>query len=82
MVRENKQPRKTSKCCKGGITRKLDKDGFCIAHMTDTEDLQTGLVNVEYLSSLSCHQPSVGECKYLPLPPQSIKRCKKSVQQE
>ena len=69
MARKNEQPRKTDKCRKGGITRKLDNSGYCIARMTATENLQTGLVNVEYLSSHSCHKPSIEECRFLPLPP-------------
>ena len=31
------------------ITRKLGTSGYCIARMMATENLQTGLVNVEYL---------------------------------
>jgi len=37
--------------------------------MTATENLENGLVQVEYLSSHSGHKPSIEECKYLPLPP-------------
>ena len=37
--------------------------------MTATEHLETGIVTVEFLSSHSCHKPSIEECKYLPLPP-------------
>ena len=69
MARRNEQPRKTDKCHKGDITRKLDTSGYCIACITATENLQTGLVNVEYLSSHSCHKPSIEECRFLPLPP-------------
>jgi len=69
LARENKQPRKTDECRKKQLTRKLDKDGFCIARMTATENLKTGLVTVEYLSSHSGHKPSIEECKFLPLPP-------------
>ena len=66
VARENKQPRKTDKVCKGGITRKLGNSAYCIACMTATENLQTG----EYLSSHSCHiKPSIKECKFLPLSP-------------
>ena len=62
----NNQGKQTSVVKEVAITRKLDKDGYCIAHITTTEDLQTGLVNVDYLSSHSCHKPSIEECRYLP----------------
>ena len=68
MARDNECPRKTKKCRKKRPTRKLDKDGFCIARMTATENLKTGMVTVNYISSHSCHKPSIDECKYLPLP--------------
>ena len=76
LARENRQPRKTDKCRKKGSTRKLDKDGFCIARITANENLETGVVKVEYLSTHSCHKPSVEECRYLPLPPSLCQKVK------
>ena len=77
MARKNEQPRKTDMRHKGGITRNLSTSGYCIARTTATENLQTGLVNVEYLSSHSCHKPSIEECRFLSLSHHSIKGTRK-----
>ena len=62
----NKQPRKTPATRKSSGSRKLD--GACIARMMLSEDIQTGAVTVEYISTHTGHKPSLDECKYLPLP--------------
>ena len=37
--------------------------------MTVVENVESGVVSVEYISTHTGHNPSVGECKHLPLPP-------------
>lgn len=33
-----------------------------------SENIQTGVVTVEYMSTHTGHKPSLEECRYLPLP--------------
>ena len=41
----------------------------CISRMIVVENVKSGVVSVEYISTHTGHKPSVKECKYLPLPP-------------
>ena len=65
--RENKQPRKTLATRRKNKSRKLDAV-YCIARMMVSENLQTGVVTVDYVSTHTGHKPSIAECKHLPLP--------------
>ena len=59
--------RKTLATRRRNESRKLD-GVFCIAMMMVSENLQTGAVNVDYVSTHTGHKPSVDECKHIPLP--------------
>ena len=68
-VVEMVSPEKTSNLAtrRRNESRKLD-GVFCIARMMVSENLKTGVVNVDYVSTHTGHKPSVEECKHIPLP--------------
>lgn len=68
---KNRHPNKTGQVRKHVGTRKLGN--FCISRIMATEYLETGRVNVTYISSHTNHLLGIKECKYLPLPP-SVKK--------
>ena len=66
-ARVNRQLRKTPATRKTKGSRKLE-GGSCIARMMVSENKQTGVVTIDYVSTHTGHKPSLDECKYLPLP--------------
>ena len=65
--KQNTTPRATNSTRITKESRKLGKDSYCLARMTANENLQTGKVWLQYISTHSNHELSLAESKHLPL---------------
>lgn len=68
MYRGNATARKTPQTRKRAASRKQGSDGYCLASITATENVENGEVTVTYIATHTSHQINLMECRHLPLP--------------